>query len=92
MTAITARKELNASVEQHDTTALAGALEAFANLDALGELDEADRLVRGVIIETLYDRHPEVAAAFDAWIDDVDGEEDEVDVVIRVARQLPVLS
>lgn len=87
----TARKELSDSIGQHDTAALATALAAFADLDAIGELDEADRLVRGVIIETLYDRHPEIATAFDAWIDN-DSKDTESDVVIRAARQLPVLS
>ncbi|WP_433716912.1 hypothetical protein ACQP2U_43650 (plasmid) [Nocardia sp. CA-084685] len=89
MTATTTRKELTESIGQHDTAALATALQAFADLDTIGELDEAERLVRNVIIETLYDRHPEIVAAYDIWIDDLESEDTASDVVIRAARQLP---
>lgn len=77
--------QLVAATNAQSTIALAIALD---ELCSDGPLDEAERMVRGVIIETLYDRHPEVAAAYNVWIDDLESEENAESVVIATALSL----
>lgn len=82
---MTAQAQLVAATKSQSTAALAIALD---ELCSNGPLDEAERLVRGVIIETLYDRHPEINAAYNAWIDDLESEATAESVVIAVALSL----
>jgi hypothetical protein len=81
----TTEAQLVATTKAQSTAALAIALD---ELCSDGPLDEAERMVRGVIIETLYDRHPEVNAAYNAWIDDLESEETGESVVIATALDL----
>lgn len=49
-------------------------LTALLALDETPDLDDAGKLVHGLITEHLYDKHPQVKAAYDAWAEDlVDG-------------------
>lgn len=57
---------------------LAGALTA---LDAKPELDNAERLARGVLIEVICDRCPAADAAFDAWANSETGDRTAVEVI-----------
>ena len=41
--------------------------EALEILDAKRDTDDAERLTRSVLIDTLCERHPEADAAFGAW-------------------------
>jgi hypothetical protein len=79
------RDRLTTETERQATAVLAVAL---MELCSRGTLDETERLVRGVIIETLYDRHTEVAAAYNAWIDDLESDATAESVVIAVALSL----
>ncbi|MFI9507365.1 hypothetical protein [Nocardia sp. NPDC052566] len=79
------RARLVAETDGRSTAALATALEV---LTFLGKLDEAERMVRGIIIETLYDRHAEVAAAYNTWIDDLESDETDEAVIIKAARRI----
>lgn len=47
-------------------------LTALTALDETPDLDDAGKLVRGLITEHLYDKHPKVKAAYDAWAEDLD--------------------
>jgi hypothetical protein len=57
------------------------------NLIALLALEESgaptaeEKLVRGVIIEHLYDKHPQVQAAYDTWAESLDDERESVQVI-----------
>ncbi len=75
------RAQLVTETEDQSTGALAIALQ---ELHRTGKLSGAERLVRNVIVATLYDRHPEVAAAYDGWIDS-DSDEDVETTVINAA-------
>jgi hypothetical protein len=55
-------------------------------LDLAGINDAAARLLGDLITVTLCDRHPAVAAAFDAWIDDLESEQTAGAVVSAAAR------
>ncbi|WP_043737739.1 hypothetical protein [Nocardia asiatica] len=79
------RDQLATETERQATAVLAVAL---MELCSRGTLDETEQLVRGVIIETLYDRHPEVAAAYNAWIDDLESDATAESVVIAAALSL----
>jgi hypothetical protein len=83
------REDLTALIATRPAALLISDLDILAITAALRPLDKAEKLVRNVIIETLYDRDPEIAAAYNAWIDGLDSEEDAIDVVVRAARQLP---
>jgi hypothetical protein len=47
-------------------------LTALIALDETSDLDDAGKLVRGLITEHLYDKHPQVKAAYDAWAESLD--------------------
>lgn len=49
-------------------------LTALLALDETPDLDDAGKLVRGLITEHLYDKHPQVKAAYDAWAENLDDE------------------
>jgi hypothetical protein len=70
-TAQTPREKLIARTNATPLRTLAGAL---LILDAKPKLDEAERLTRATIIDSLCERCPAVEAAFDAWAysDDTD--------------------
>jgi len=49
-------------------------LTALLALDETPDLDDAGKLVRGLITEHLYGKYPQVKAAYDAWAEDlIDG-------------------
>lgn len=76
--------QLITEVESQSSTTLAVALLALCGKN---ELDEAERMVRRAIVATLYDRHPEIVAAYDAWIDS-DSAEDVETVIAGTALAL----
>jgi len=49
-------------------------LTALLALDEAPDLDDGGKLVRGLIIEHLYGKHPHVKAAYDAWAEGLDDE------------------
>ncbi|TDP29835.1 hypothetical protein [Nocardia ignorata] len=81
------RAELTVMITARGTADLANDLEDLAVLGDAELLDDAGRLVRSLIAETLHNRHLEVAAALDAWIDN-DNSDDEAAVIVRAARDL----
>lgn len=79
-----AATQLISEIEDQSTPSLAIALVALCGM---GDLDKAERMVRSAIVATLYDRHPEIAAAYDAWIDS-DSDEDVETVIAATALAL----
>lgn len=62
--ALTAREKMTALVNRTPLKTLAASL---LMLEAKGKLDEAERLTRAVIIDSICERCPAADAAFDAW-------------------------
>lgn len=71
MSSLTPREKMNVLVNAQSLPALAASL---LMLDARPKLDEAERLTRAVIIDSICERCPAADAAFDAWAnsDDTD--------------------
>lgn len=62
-------------------------LTALLALDETPDLDDAGKLVRGLITEHLYDKHPQVKIAYDAWAEDLDDERTGSQVIARVLSE-----
>lgn len=65
----TPREKMTALVNRTPLRTLCASL---LMLDAKGKLDEAERLTRAVIIDSICERSPEANAAFDAWAESDD--------------------
>ena len=74
----TPREKLIASANATPLATLAGAL---LLLEAKGKLDEAERLTRAIIIDSITSRCPAADSAFEAWAY-ADDDLDEVDVIV----------
>jgi hypothetical protein len=59
-------------VARANATPLATLADTLLILDAKGKLDEAERLTRATIIDSICERCPAADAAFDAWADSDD--------------------
>jgi len=68
-----------------NATPLATLADALLILEATGKLDEAGRLTRAVIIDSITSRCPAADAAFEAWAY-ADDDKDEVDVIVAAVR------
>lgn len=78
MTATALRAQLAAHIAQaSDETNLI----ALLALETAGALTAEEKLVRGVITEHLYDKRPQVQAAYDAWAESLDDERDGTEVI-----------
>jgi hypothetical protein len=78
MTATALRAQLAARIAKaSDETNLV----ALLTLETAGALTAEEKLVRGVITEHLYDKHPQVQAAYDAWAESLDDEREPVQVI-----------
>jgi len=64
-------------------------LTALLALDETPDLDDAGKLVRGLITEHLYDKHPQVKAAYDAWAEDLDDERTGPQVIVEALAAHP---
>ena len=67
----TPREKMTALVNRQPLATLAASL---LMLDAKGKLDEAERLTRAVIIDSICERCPAAEAAFDAWAESDDAD------------------
>ncbi|WP_280454818.1 hypothetical protein [Nocardia brasiliensis] len=74
-----------AETKKQSTAALATALETLC---AVGPLDDTEYSISGVIIDTLCDRHLHVAAAYNAWIANLESADSAEAVVARAAREV----
>lgn len=61
---------------------------ALAVLDETKQPTDAEKLVRGIITEHLYDKHPEVKAAYDAWSEDLDDERPGTQVIVDALQKV----
>jgi hypothetical protein len=68
-----------------NATPLRTLADALLILEAKGKLDEAERLARAVIIDSITSRCPAADAAFEAWAYS-DDDLDEVDVIVAAVR------
>lgn len=76
--AMTPREKLIALT---NATPLATLATSLLMLEAKGKLDEAERLTRAVIIDSITSRCPAADAAFEAWAY-ADDDTDEVEVIV----------
>lgn len=72
-------------IARTNATPLATLADALLILEAKGKLDEAERLTRAVIIDSITNRCPAADAAFEAWAY-ADDDLDEVDVIVAAVR------
>lgn len=57
-------------------------LTALITLDETPDLGDAEKLMRGLITEHLYDKHPQVKAAYDAWSESINDERTGTQVIV----------